>query len=90
MSRAVRDVSDYFYAHAKEYLHWPNSFAEKLKKAKEFYQHKRQRTPSVIGLVDGTHIPIVRPHINESCYVNRKGYHSINATVRNNMYTYIV
>ena len=80
-SRAVRDVSNYFYKNAKEYIHWPASLEEKIDKAKLFYQHKDQKTPRVIGLVDGTHVPILRPKTNESCYVNRKNYHSINTTV---------
>ena len=81
VSRAVRDVSDYFYQNAAQYIHWPASFEEKLAKAKMFYQHKGQKTPRVIGLVDGTHVAILRPKVNESCYVNRNNYHSINTTV---------
>jgi hypothetical protein len=37
--------------------------------------------PSVIGCVDGTHIAISRPTANEKAFVNRHGYHSINAMV---------
>lgn len=36
----------------------------------------------VVGAIDGTHIRISRPHVNEEVYVNRKGYHSINVQVR--------
>ena len=82
VSRAVRDVSDYFYENQKEYIRWPETFREKMEIAKKFSAHKNQKTPQVIGCVDGTHIPIISPKVNESCYVNRKGYHSINTTVR--------
>ena len=34
--------------------------------------------PKVLGCIDGSHIPIIAPSINEPLYVNRKGYHSIN------------
>ena len=34
--------------------------------------------PSVVGCIDGTHIRILRPTVDEAQYVCRKGYHSIN------------
>lgn len=37
--------------------------------------------PGVIGCVDGTHVWIISPHLNEADYVNRKGYHSLNVQV---------
>ena len=37
--------------------------------------------PKTIGCIDGCHIPILSPVINEKVYVNRKGYHSINCQV---------
>ncbi len=35
--------------------------------------------PNVIGAIDGTHIRIQAPSTHEPLFVNRKGYHSINA-----------
>ncbi|KAK0134659.1 putative nuclease HARBI1 [Merluccius polli] len=40
-----------------------------------------KRFPSVIGCIDGTHIPITAPSHNEADYVNRKFIHSINVQV---------
>lgn len=35
--------------------------------------------PDVVGCVDGTHFKIKAPSTHENAYVNRKGFHSINA-----------
>ncbi len=37
--------------------------------------------PGVVGAIDGTHIKIIAPSVNENVYVNRKRYHSINTQV---------
>jgi len=34
--------------------------------------------PNVVGAIDGTHIAIKSPSINEEAFVNRKGVHTIN------------
>ena len=54
---------------------------KKITNALKLYKHKKSHTPQIIGIVDGTHIAIKKPKVNESTYVNRKSYHSINATV---------
>jgi hypothetical protein len=35
--------------------------------------------PNVIGVIDGTLIPIIAPKDNEADFVCRKGFHAINA-----------
>ena len=37
--------------------------------------HENYSFPCVEGIVDGTHIPILRSNINEEAYVNRKDFH---------------
>ncbi len=37
--------------------------------------------PGVVGAIDGTHINIFAPSINENIYVNRKWYYSTNTQV---------
>lgn len=37
--------------------------------------------PNVVGCVDGTHIKIKAPNVNEGEYVNRTGFHSLNVQV---------
>lgn len=39
------------------------------------------RLPGVIGFVDGTHIAIAKPADHEELYINRKGFHSVNAQI---------
>ncbi|XP_030254806.1 putative nuclease HARBI1 [Sparus aurata] len=43
--------------------------------------HRIAGFPSVIGYIDGTHIPITAPSHNEADYVNRKSIHSINVQI---------
>nr|XP_024654062.1 putative nuclease HARBI1 [Maylandia zebra] len=43
--------------------------------------HKIAGFPGVIGCIDGTHIPIIAPSVNEGDYVNRKSFHSINVQI---------
>uniref|UniRef100_A0A671USV5 Nuclease HARBI1 n=1 Tax=Sparus aurata TaxID=8175 RepID=A0A671USV5_SPAAU len=37
--------------------------------------------PGVVGAIDGTHVRIIAPSVDESVFVNRKRYHSINTQV---------
>ena len=63
--------------------HWikiePSSFNETKK---HFY--RKFKIPGVVGCIDGTHIPILRPPLDEHMYFNRKGFHSINAMIVSN------
>ncbi|MBN3308751.1 HARB1 nuclease, partial [Amia calva] len=43
--------------------------------------HRIAGFPGVIGCIDGTHIPITAPSLNERDYVNRKSFHSINVQI---------
>ena len=37
--------------------------------------------PGVVGVIDGTHIQIIAPSIDEDVFVNRKKVHSINTQI---------
>ena len=47
----------------------------------DFYQN--ERWPSIVGLIDGTQIPLYTPFhpADEAVYVNRKGFHAINVQI---------
>jgi hypothetical protein len=59
------------------FIKWPQT-PEKLNSIKNgFYQ--KAGFPNVVGCIDGTHVPIQAPVDDEPRFVNRKGFHSINA-----------
>lgn len=43
----------------------------------------------MVGAVDGMHIKIIAPSIDEDVYVNRKRYHSINTHIVSDCEDYI-
>lgn len=45
------------------------------------YFFNKYKIPGVIGIVDGTHIPILKPNKDEHAFFNRKGFHSINTMI---------
>ncbi|KAM9845832.1 putative nuclease HARBI1 [Aulostomus maculatus] len=47
--------------------------------------HRIAGFPTVIGCIDGTHVPITAPSHNEADYVNRKSTHSINVQLLTNV-----
>lgn len=57
-----------------------NMTEEEKRKSKRYFWDK-SRIPGVIGVVDGTHIQIIRPATSEQLFFNRKLKHSINAMV---------
>ena len=58
----------------KTYIRWPTaSVMEKF--ADEFQDI--HGIPYVVGAVDGSHIPIVAPHLYAADYYNRKDFHSV-------------
>ncbi|XP_055916167.1 putative nuclease HARBI1 [Eupeodes corollae] len=59
---------------------WIKFDCSKFRDSKEYY-YRKFKLPGIVGCVDGTHIPILRPKENEHIYFNRKGFHSLNAMV---------
>ena len=71
VDKVIEDMAD-------EYLGWYQSEAEERAAKQEFFA--KSKIPGIVGIIDGTHIPILAPTGEaEKGYVNRKGGHSINA-----------
>lgn len=62
----------------REWIPWPTdqNAAEHTN-----YFLQKYHLPNILGIVDGTHIPILAPSSDpyEPAYINRKGFHSLNA-----------
>ena len=76
VSRAVHDVSQLLSAKQSMFIKWPTTAAVNNENKNGFY--RRRLFPGIIGCIDGTQIRITAPSKNESDFVNRKGFHSIN------------
>ena len=75
LSRCICNVSNALCSCSSDFIRFPNEVGQRM--MQQGFQHKFG-FPKVLGCIDGSHIPIVAPSINEPLYVDRKGYHSIN------------
>ena len=75
ISRVIRIVSAAIARKSRQYIYMPTKDERGEIKQHFFREHQ---IPGVVGVVDGTHIRIQRPHDFEYSYVNRRNYHSIN------------
>lgn len=78
-SRIIDGLCRHTLSIAKSVIDFPSSILEVNKVKQEFYDIAR--VPNVLGVLDGTHVPIISPAENEPAFVNRKQYHSINCQV---------
>ena len=79
MSLIIRDVTDILYRKANLDIRMPSGIIETTRVQQGF--GAISNFPSVIGAVDGSHIPIKAPVGDEEVFVNRKHFHSINMQV---------
>lgn len=80
VSICVREVAAFFYQRQQRYIIFPNT-AEQQNEIAEEFAYKYDGIPNCMGAIDGTHIPILRPHYRERDFINRKRYHSLNVMV---------
>lgn len=77
-SRIITAVTEALVNVAGNFIKFPMAPEEIKTAASDFFTLLRCTIPSVVGCVDGTHVRIQAPVVNEEAYVNRKGYHSLN------------
>ncbi|XDV26141.1 hypothetical protein PO909_029919 [Leuciscus waleckii] len=77
--RCVHTVTNAFLRHAGDYIRLPATRQE----VQEVHQgcHAIAGIPRVLGLVDGTLIPIANPSVIDQANISRKGYAAINVQV---------
>lgn len=78
-SRIIEACCDRTLTFMTSMIDFPSTLRE-LNTIKQSF-HSVAGLTSVIGVLDGTHIPIKAPSVNEPAYVNRKFFHSINCQV---------
>ena len=77
LSRIIKKVSDGIVRHYKHIIKFPSTEDEGRRAKCDSYGIAN--FPGVLGCVDGTLVPIIRPSENEHLYVScRKGGHAIN------------
>lgn len=52
----------------------------------EQYFRQKNRFPGIIGVIDGTHIKVVKPTQYPNSFINRNGYYSIQVSVLGTRY----
>ena len=85
-ARCIHRVAKTIVHHKNDFIQWcmdENSIKEEKKAFYDYYSFEGRYIgmPGVLGAIDGTHIKIATPHVNESIYVNRKSAHSINTQI---------
>ncbi|CAG2229820.1 HARBI1 [Mytilus edulis] len=76
VSNITRDVTQCLVRVCQQYVVMPTDPVELQSVMQGFYNVAN--FPNVVGAIDGTHIRIRAPSVDEHIYVNRKNYHSVN------------
>ncbi|XP_053344401.1 putative nuclease HARBI1 [Clarias gariepinus] len=79
VSKTVTAVTPLLLQLIKDSLIFPQT-PEEIRQANQ-HLHSIASIPRVIGIVDGTLIPVASPVANESLYICRKGYPAINVQI---------
>ena len=78
VSRCIQRVSHALAAKTDQFIKWPSD--QRQRKIKQGF-YESGGFPGDIGCIDGTHVRITAPNVDEPSFVNRKGYHSLNVQV---------
>lgn len=79
VSRSVEAVTNILVHHAQAHIKMPATRVE-IQQAHQGF-HAVAGIPQVIGLVDGTLIPVSNPSMDDPTFICRKGYSAINTQV---------
>ncbi|XP_045106180.1 putative nuclease HARBI1 isoform X2 [Portunus trituberculatus] len=79
VSRVINRVKDVLYTASLRETRIPRGLEEARVTKRKLYGIAN--FPNVIGIIDGTHIPIAAPPVDEELYINRKNFHSLNIQV---------
>lgn len=71
------------YTICQEWIQIAMNEREKHTCMQHFYE--KYKIPGITGCIDGTHVRIIRPHLDEHLYYNRKGYFSMNPMIVSTM-----
>ena len=86
--RIMHRFADSIYSVKHHFVKFSTTPQEIMHNQCQFYSG--YNIPNVVGLIDGTHIQIIAPPVNEDAYVNRLQYHSINCQVVVNHDSHII
>ncbi|XP_063958130.1 putative nuclease HARBI1 [Lytechinus pictus] len=76
----IKDVSEAIARRKRQYIKFPSTREEVEATQRQFFQYCR--FPGVIGAIDGTHVYIRSPGVDQAIYfLNRKNRYSINVQV---------
>ncbi|XP_062384538.1 putative nuclease HARBI1 [Sardina pilchardus] len=79
VSRSVAAVTPILLRHARTHIKMPTT-RDEVRQAHQGF-HAVAGIPRVIGVVDGTLIPILNPSLVDPCWISRKHYAAINTQV---------
>lgn len=77
--RSIHEVTHALTNVVDQFVCLPNTQDERNFIKTEIMQ--RWGFPGIVGVIDGTHVAILKPTENEQNYMNRKGFHSINTQI---------
>lgn len=79
VSRIIDQCLNYTLSLTPSVIQFPSTVADFNAIKQSFFN--KSRFPNIIGVIDGSQVPIIAPRANESIYVCRKQFHSINTQV---------
>jgi len=77
-SRIIEKFTNFTISHSSKFINFPIGLEDRVQNKLGFYGVSGNRLEGILGVVDGSHVAIIAPRVDEFAYVNRKQQHSIN------------